>query len=264
MRPHAALVVVHLVALVPEPHVVSQLVREDPATALLDAEAEIAAEKGDVAHVGLADDEVHEVGPDPVAQAVHPVHVAVRRVREPVDVDEAAARLGIRHLGPDRQRHAVADPARLVGPIGLGHPQVDPGLDGGGAAGGFARGRRVDDGHVDRDLRSRSAQPPAEIDGRQPVPPSDRGARPGDEEVQRLETRQPQARRERPRYAPVADEAQVREVQTGQLTRDRAAQVVLAEGQLRELRQASQLDRDRPGQLVPVQMQRIQVHQTAE
>ena len=97
---------------------------------------------------------MHEVGPGPVPQRVYPVHMAVRRIRETVDIQEGVARLGVLHLGPFDQHQAVLHTALLKGLVGLGDHQVDHCLDRGGPARRRARGRCIEDGDVDRDIGS--------------------------------------------------------------------------------------------------------------
>ena len=132
---------------------------------------------------------MHEVRPDPVAQIVHLVHVAVRRIRETVSVDATGARLGVTHLGPRHQGQALGHRARRVGLVGLGEHEVDRRLDRGGAARRLARARRIDDGHVDRHLRPCPARGSDEVNRFQPVQPEDGCAGLGCEDVQLFETR---------------------------------------------------------------------------
>ena len=167
--------VVHLIAVVLQPHVVTQLVRERTAAAGLAREAESTAEDSDAADVALVEEQMDEVGLGSVAQRMHLVHVTVRRIRETVEIDSVVARLGVRHLGPGHQRHAVIHPALLVGLVGFGDHQVDHGLDRGGAPGGPARSRRIDDGHVDR-RRPRPAKGPVEVHRFRRSPPGGRRA----------------------------------------------------------------------------------------
>ena len=127
-----------------EPHVVPQLVREDRAAAGVDGQSERPADVGDAAQIGPVgvDNQVHEVGPDALAEGVNLVQVAVAGVVEASEIELVpVAGLGVRHLGPVPQRDAMAHPARLVGLVRLGDHQVDHGLDGGGPARRPARGR---------------------------------------------------------------------------------------------------------------------------
>ena len=203
VRGQPPLVDVHPESVVSQPHVVPELVREGEAAALHLGEAEDAGNSGDnAADVGGADDQVHEVGAGLVAQGVRLVEIAVRRVCETADVARAGG-LGIPHLRPAHQRQTLLHAARRVGLVGLGDPEVDLGLDAGRAARRLARGRRIEDGDVYRDVRPRPARGPPELDGGQPFPPSGRRAGPGNEDVQLLESRLFQAGRKRSRQAPV-------------------------------------------------------------
>ena len=115
MREQPDLIVPVPVPIVPEPHVVPQLVREDTATGALGAEAKSVVYVGAADDVVIVDNQVHEIGADPVAQGVHLVEVTVRRVPEPAQVDCGVACLDIGHLPPLHQRYAVVDPARPIG-----------------------------------------------------------------------------------------------------------------------------------------------------
>ena len=65
--------------------------RDDNAATGEHGDAERAGEEGYSANavVGVVDDQVHEVGPGPVAQGVRLVQVAVVRILETVDIDVA-------------------------------------------------------------------------------------------------------------------------------------------------------------------------------
>ena len=116
---HSSLVVVHLPPVVRETHVVSQFMRERSAAALPSDQAEGAWQFAS-GKVGVVDHQGHEVGADPVAEVMHTVDVAVRRIAESINVDPGVACFDVRHLLARGQRHAVTHPARLVGPVGLG------------------------------------------------------------------------------------------------------------------------------------------------
>ena len=170
-----------------EAHVVAKLVREGNAVTVAEGDANSARALGYTANVvGPTDDQVHEVGTGLVAQGVRLVQVTVRRIRETHDVG-LAERLRIRHLGPSHQRHAVDYTARPVGLVGLGDHQVDLRLYRRSTARLRARDGRIDDGDIDRHVRSRSAQRPVEFDCRQPLLPSGRRTRLGHEDVHLLE-----------------------------------------------------------------------------
>ena len=92
MRRYPAFAVVHLVPIVLEPHVVFELVRERLAGTPVGREAEGAGAQGCRADAGgFGHDQVHEVGPDPVAQAVHLAEVVVGGAGEAENIDEAVA-----------------------------------------------------------------------------------------------------------------------------------------------------------------------------
>ena len=175
-----------LVPVVPEPQVVSQFVREDATAAVVDAEAEGAAEKGYAPHVRLADQQVREVRAGAVAHDVDAVHLAVRRVREARQVVAALARLDVVHLVSGHQRDAKAHPARVVGLVSLGDHEIDHRFDRVGSARRFPRGRRVEDGRVDR-ARIRPAHGAAEVNRVQPRHPGGGRARPAAEDVEPVE-----------------------------------------------------------------------------
>ena len=279
-----------LVPVVPEPQVVPQLMREDLAAAGEDGDGENAGEEGTATTADLgAGDQVHQVGPNPIAQAVHLVQVAVRRVCETDDVDQGFVRLPVPDLGPRHQPQAVSDPALREGLVGLGDHQVDDRRDGRGAARRRARGRRMDDGHVEGDVRAGVARLRVELDRRVAVEPAGRRAGPGGEEVRALETRQPLRGRERSREAPVVRQRQPLEArqpaqhvrdgpgqvvpaerqrsearQVPQLARNRARQRVCTETQEPEARQVPQPRRHRPGQVVPAERQRQEIDQAAQ
>ena len=187
-------------------------------------------------------------------------------MRETAKIDPGVVvGLGIRHLGPLDQCQTVAHAARLVGLVRLGDHQIDHRRDLEGAARRLARGRRMEDGHVDRDVGCGLAQRPVERDRRQPVAPRGRRARPGDEDVQRLEARPPKTGRQRPRQAPGVGQVQPLEVrEAAQGGRDRAGQVVAPEGQPPEAGQIPQPRRDRAGQRVPAEIQPFEVRQAAQ
>ena len=110
------------VPVVHETQVVPELMRENPAAAPLYGDPESATDVGyaaDVDALPSAEDQVHEVGPDQVAQGVHLIQVTVGRIAETREVDADVAALDVRHLGHFHQRHSVPDPARGVGLIGL-------------------------------------------------------------------------------------------------------------------------------------------------
>ena len=73
------------------------------------------------------------------------------------------------------------DPADCVGLVGLRDLQVDHRLDRGGAARRLARGRRIEDGDVDGDVRAGLARLRVELDRRLAVPPAGRRAGLGDQ-----------------------------------------------------------------------------------
>ena len=268
MRPRALFVVVYLMAVVPEPHVVPGLMREDFAAAGMDREAEGSRPQGRAAEavpLVCVDDQVHEVSPDPVAQGVHPVHMAIPRIRETRDILTGEASLDVRHLLTGHQSQAVAHPADRIGLVGLGDHQVDQRLDSGGAAGRPARGGCVDDRDVDGHVPGRFAQPSIELEGRQPVPPRGRDARLRHEDVQVPELQLPQGGREPPRQTPVVAHVQFPEVaQVSQLGRDRTAQRVVFEGQPREVREVTQLGRDWAAQRVPPERQPGEVREVTQ
>ena len=106
------------VPVVLEPHVVSELMREDNAAATVErGDAVRAGDNGySASAVGGApvDDQVHEVGPGPVAQGERLIQGAVAPPFETAEIDTAGL-LRVRHLGPAYQRQALVHPARRVG-----------------------------------------------------------------------------------------------------------------------------------------------------
>ena len=144
-RPATSLAVELCIAIVPKPHVVPQLVRERTATTVLAGEAEGPPEMGNTRKrmVLILEDQMHEVGPGPVAGRVHLVHVTVRRIRETAYIAEIP-RLGVLHLRSRHQRQTVVHAARLVHLVGLGDHQIDHRLDLGGPASLLASCRRVE------------------------------------------------------------------------------------------------------------------------
>ena len=149
-----------LVPVVVEPQVVSQLVGEGAAAAAVAGDAESAAELGDAAYVQLGDDQVHEVRPDPVADGMHAVQMAVRRIPETVDVLVVLVGLGVVHLFSGHQRDARAHPALFEGPVGLGDVKVDHRIDPVQSPRGVPSRGRMEDGHVDPVGLQRLDQPP--------------------------------------------------------------------------------------------------------
>ena len=87
------------------------------------------------AHIhASADHNVNEVCRIQIAQLVDMVHVSVRIVFEPVQVDERVPILGIIHLFSQHQADPMGNPAVRVCLVGLRYEQVNQRLDGGPAS----------------------------------------------------------------------------------------------------------------------------------
>ena len=97
-------------------------------------------------------DQGHQIGAVVIAQHVHEVQVSVCLASQTVKVDLHAGSLGIGDLGPVHQAELRGDLAIGIGLIGLGHGQVDPGLDAGLAVANAGR-RRVQHHHVNNRAR---------------------------------------------------------------------------------------------------------------
>ena len=154
--------VLHDVAIMVEPHVVAQLVRERaPSAAIIgDSETkvlEVALHPDhaprDAAHVVVpaavpVDDQMHEVGAVPIADRVDLVHHAVT-LGESIEIVRACCSLGVIDGFPRHKSHPLNHPAVRIGLVGLGDHEVDQRLDGSGPALGLSGGRRVEHCHVD-------------------------------------------------------------------------------------------------------------------
>jgi len=92
----------------------AQFVREGRTTTHLAGDAKSASPIGYAADIfTVAENQVYKVRPDPSAQGVHPVPLAIRRIPEPVEIDLGIPGLGIRVSGPVHQDHAVVHPASV-------------------------------------------------------------------------------------------------------------------------------------------------------
>ena len=159
----------------------------------------------------------------------------------------------------------MVDPAGRERLVRLGDPEVDHRLDRGGPARRLAHGRRVHDGQIDGEIRTGPAQIPEEIDCLQPLAPSGRRTRPGSPDVQLLETRQAQAVRKRPRYAPRVGQVHLAQIQeVPQRARDRTGQGVLVQRQDLQALQVPQRARDRTAQGVSLQGQTLEADEVSQ
>ena len=152
-RPVGAPVAARRVPVMLEPHVMSQLVRERNATAIVTGEAKgvIGArrEARDAAHARRISNQVDEVRSDPVAYRVDLVHVTVRAPDETVKIPIVVC-LRVLHLFPGRQHNPLVHAAVPVGLVRLGDHEVDHRLDRRRPPLPPARRRRIEDRHVYR------------------------------------------------------------------------------------------------------------------